>query len=276
MSRGAWVAFSLSLSLACDREAARDADAKPLEPAAQTSAAPAIVQPVPPRADVIVARESKPEPPLEGHFRGREQRSRVLFLDDGAMVHAWNEQGTEKREPITTEAPAGHRECKVLRSGGSQDFLLCMSWYTGPGGGRVDGVLFDLERRTLGEFFSAAINIELENTLCSPGTMVGPMPSYNMVGWETKAATRDQDAEVHVRVEREGWPSKEAESLRTKKFCECLGREDCPPVPTPPTAASTVVYRLTHGKLQPSEASQQVLEEIAAQWGHNSFLEAWN
>lgn len=206
--------------------------------------------------------------------------SRVLFLDDGAVVHAWDQNGMEEREPIMTEPPAGHRECKVLRSLGSQDFLLCMYWYTGPGGGRVDGVLFDIKRRILGEFFSAAINIEVENTLCFPDTMLGPMPSYNMVGWETKAATADESAEVQVRVAKEGWTTKEAEALRalpaTKKFCECAGGENCPGLPTPPKSTSTVIYRLTNDQLHPSEASKLVLAEIAEQWGHQSFLEAWN
>ena len=235
----------------------------------------------PPEASVrLLPSLSIVQQPLEAHFRGKAQQSRVLFLDDSSIVHAWDENGVEKRESVTTDRPPGHRECKALRSLGSQDFLLCMYWYTGPGGGRVDGVVFDIKRRIFGEFFSAAISIALEGTLCFPDTAVGPMPSYNMVGWETKPATRTTDAEVHVSVAKEGWTTQEAAALRalpnTKKFCECAGAEDCAGFPAPPEETSTVVYRLTNDQLRPSEESKQLLAKIAAQWGHNRFLKAWN
>ncbi len=155
-----------------------------------------------------------------------------------------------------------------------------MYWITGPGGGRVDGVLFDLERRIAGEFFSAAINIQLLSTLCFPETMVGPMPSVNMATWSTKAATAVNDPEIIVTVGREGWSTKQADYLRTrpatKKFCECVGDEKCPGEPTPPSETKTIVYRLSRDQLQPTAESKKVLAEIAAQWGHHPGLEAWN
>jgi len=234
----------------------------------------------PPSGSAVKPEEPKIEETMVGNFRGKNRPSRVLFLDDAAVVHAWDENGTDRREAITTEPPPGHRECKVLRSRASQDFLLCMYWFTGPGGGRVDGVLFDLARHIRGEYFSAAINIQLLSTLCYPDTMVGPMPSFNMVGWSTKAATDDNDAELVVTVHREGWSTKEAEALRalpaTKKFCKCGGDESCPGAPTPPESDLTVVYRLTNDRLHPTKESQKVLAETSAQWGHSAFLDAWN
>jgi hypothetical protein len=155
-----------------------------------------------------------------------------------------------------------------------------MYWYTGPGGGRVDGVLFDIKRRIRGEFFSAAINIQLLNTLCYPETMLGPMPSYSVGGWETKDATTDSDAEVRVTVAKEGWTTKEVAALKalpgTKRFCQCGGGDDCPGEPPPPTETSTIVYRLTNDQIHPTEESKQILGKIAEQWGHSSFLKAWN
>jgi hypothetical protein len=217
---------------------------------------------------------------LEGNFRGKALPSRVLFLKNSHIVHAWKEGGTERHDPITTTYPPGHRECKALRSAGSQDFLLCMYWFTGPGGGRVDGVLFDLKRRILGEFFSAAINTQLVRTLCYPDTAVGPMPSFNMAEWDTKAATADRDAEVVVKVGREGWSTKQADTLRasraTKKFCECVDSDACPGEPTPPAGTATIVYRLSNDQLHPTEESKKALAEIAAQWGHSADLKAWN
>jgi hypothetical protein len=291
MWRGAYVAAALLIGVGCDGDArtrpvpsartgstaARTEQTKPLAPPEQPSAASSQTQQPPPPPEPQIPSEPKV---LQGHFRGKDRLSRVLFLDDMDIVHTWDDKGTERREPIATGYPPGHRECKALRSLGSQDFLLCMYWYTGPGGGRVDGVLYDIRRHILGEFFSAAINIQLLNTLCSPETMVGPMPSYNMVGWETTDATADSDAEVRVTVAKEGWTTTEARTLRSlpkmKKFCQCVGEDGCPGAPTPPTETSTVVYRLTKDQLHPTEASKPILGRIAEQWGHSPFLKAWN
>jgi len=54
-----------------------------------------------------------------------------------------------------------------------------------------------------------------------------------------------------------------------------VGGKDCPGIVIP-TEAKTLVYRLTNDQLHPTEASKQVLAEIAQQWGHHSFLKAWN
>jgi hypothetical protein len=101
-----------------------------------------------------------------------------------------------------------------------------------------------------------------------------------MGGWFTEAATDEKDAEVVVTVGREGWSSEEAEVLRalpaTKKFCQCVGDENCPGAPTPFKSNLTVVYRLTNDRLHPTEESRKVLQEISAQWGHSAFLKAWN
>jgi hypothetical protein len=224
-------------------------------------------------------QQQRVEETIEGNFRGKKRRSKVLFLENAHIVHAWDEGGTQRQEPITTTYPPGHRECKALRSQ-VQDFLLCMYWFTGPGGGRVDGVLFDLEQRTVGEFFSAAINIQLLGTLCYPDTMTGPMPSFTMAEWSTKDETAANDAEILVKVAREGWSTKQAKSLRnvpaTKKFCECVGADDCAGEPTPPVETTTIVYRLANGELRPTASSRKVLGEIAAQWGHHPGLKAWN
>ncbi len=223
--------------------------------------------------------ELRVEETIEGNFLGKNRRSKVLFLENTHIVHAWDEAGAERRDPITTSYPPGHRECKALRSQ-SQDFLLCMYWFTGPGGGRVDGVLFDLEQRAAGEFFSAAINIDLLGTLCFPEVHLGPMPAFTMFEWSTRAATATNDAEIVVSVERGGWSTKQAKSLRTlpatKKFCTCVGDEECPGEPTPPVDTVTIVYRLTKGELRPTPASRKVLGEIAAQWGHHAWLKDWN
>jgi hypothetical protein len=155
-----------------------------------------------------------------------------------------------------------------------------MDWFTGPGGGRVDGVLYDLKRRILGEFFSAAMNIQLQNTLCYPDTMVGPMPSYTLDEWETKDGTESTDAEVRITVSKEGWTTKEAAILRaqsnTKAFCRCVGADDCPGERKAPKKTSTLVFVLTKDQLHPTSASKTTLGEIASQWGHNSFLNNWN
>lgn len=253
---------------------------KPATSAATASSGAFEDKPAPRVPEERAVPEPKVEEIIEGNFRGRNQASRVIFLDNLSIVHAWDDNGTERREPVTTEYPPGHRECKALRSLGSQDFLLCMYWYTGPGGGRVDGVLFDIKRRILGEFFSAAMNIEPLNTLCWPETMVGPMPSFNMGGWSIIAATADNDAQVLVTVSKTGWSTKEAEAVRAlpamKKFCECVGGENCPGEPIPPKGTSTIVYRLKDGQLNPTDESRKVLGEIAAQWGHSPFLRDWN
>jgi hypothetical protein len=249
-------------------------------PASQTSAAPlarASVKPPEPKLDETEAETIQET--LEGNFHGNGQRTRVLFLESSQILQAWEENGKERREPVTTAIPPGTRECKVLRSLNAQDFLACMYWITGPGGGRVDGVLFDLKRRTAGEFFSAAINVQLLNTLCSPDTMVGPMPSVTMVEWTTKAGTATSSAEIVVAVESEGWSTKQAAQLRTRpstqKFCTC-DADECPDQPIPPAAKKTITYRLHHDTLTPTAASKRVLQQIAAQWGHNAGLEAWN
>ncbi len=217
---------------------------------------------------------------LTGHFLGTGNGSRVVFETDEQMVHVWNEGNEERREAITTEPPRGERECKVLRSNGGQDFLLCMYWFTGPGGGRVDGVLYDLKRRIRGEFFSAAVNTQLHSTLCYPETMAGPMPSFNMVEWSTEAATPEQDAEIRVVLERKGWSTQEAKHLRSqpvvKQFCGCLGAEDCANEPAVPVETKTLVYTLARDQLSPTKDSRAVLQAIAAQWGHHDGLKAWN
>jgi hypothetical protein len=144
----------------------------------------------------------------------------------------------------------------------------------------VDGVLFDLKRRILGEFFSAAMNIQLQNTLCYPDTMVGPMPSYTVDGWETKDGTESSDAEVRITVSKEGWTTKEAAILRTqpdiKNFCRCVGEESCHGEPKTPTKTTTIVFTLTKDQLHPMSESKATLEEISSQWGHSSFLNSWN
>lgn len=228
---------------------------------------------------------SLPEPrvaeTLEGNFRGKGLPSRVLVLDNSHIVHEWVENGTELREPVTTAYPPGHRECKALRSGQSQSFLLCLYWFTGPGGGRVDGVVFDLKRRILGEFFSAALNTQLLSTFCFPKTMIGAMPSFELVDWSTKAATADSVAEVLVTVHGEGWSAKQAESLRglpvSNEYCKCAETsEHCTGAPTPPVSTQTIVYQLEKDLLRPTAESRSVLGEIAGQWGQSAFLKAWN
>lgn len=81
----------------------------------------------------------------------------------------------------------------------TQDFLVCLYWFTGPGGGRVDGVLFDLKRRKLGEFFSAAINAQAPATLCCPESAAGPMPSVTVTNWSTRDATAQRGARIRVK-----------------------------------------------------------------------------
>lgn len=233
-----------------------------------------------PAGDVQAPSGPSVETTLVGRFRGGPRTSRILFLDDQTIYHAWDEDGAEQREPVTTRYPPGHRECKALRSFEAQDFLLCMYWYTGPGGGRVDGMIFDLQRHLYGEFFSAAINVQLLGTLCYPDSMVGPMPSYTMTGWETRDASATAAAEVRVTVDKEGWTTLEAAALRArpqvKKYCDCVGAEDCPGEPTAPTETSTVVYALTGNQLRPTQPSEAMLRKIAAQWGHNAALDNWN
>jgi hypothetical protein len=293
MTTRAWIALGLLIYAGCEREAhTRRTTSGPVSSAAagheRAKPSPSIEQSTgdgrPQSARTIAEHRPTSDPKIEetmaGNFRGKNRPSRVLFLGDGAIVHAWDENGTERREPITTEPPPGHRECKALRSRASQDFLLCMYWFTGPGGGRVDGVVFDVQRRMRGEFFSGAINVQLLSTLCHPETMVGPMPSFNVDGWSVTAATDQRDAEVQVRVGRKGWSTKDAEALRarpeTKKFCQCAGSDHCPGAPTPPSSELTVAYRLTNDRLQPTEESRKALDEISAQWGHSAFLESWN
>ena len=231
------------------------------------------------------AKAAEPDKPkvketLEGAFRGSGTKSRILFLENTHIVHTWSEAGVEKSEPITKRYPPGHRECKVLRSHESQDFLVCMYWYTGPGGGRVDGILFDLKRSTRGEFFSSAINIGLLVTLCYPETAAGPMPSFNMVEWATIDASKDEPAKITARVQREGWSTKEAAALRSQKrsqkYCKCAGAEECADEPKPPEKDLKVTYRLLSDELRPTKESKEVLKQIRAQWGHNDSLGVWN
>jgi len=245
-----------------------------------TPAARVTVTSGPTRSEVAEPSEPKIEKSLEGDFRGGGLESRVLILDNTHLVHSWREDGVERREPITTRIPPGERECKVLDAASSQDFLVCMYWFTGPGGGRVDGVLFDLGRRTRGEFFSAAINWQLPMTLCFPDTALGPLPSFTMLEWSTEPAGPGKDAAIVVKVHEEGWSAAEAKRLRklpsTQKFCECAGAEQCAGEPKAPTATSTIVYRLSAGQLHPTQPSRKVLGEIASQWGHDARMEAWN
>jgi hypothetical protein len=290
MTTCARIALGLLLSAGCEREApARRTNSTPSPSATASLRQSPSVEPPSAAAKPVSARtiaEGTPTPvpnveeTMVGNFRGKNRPSRVLFLDNAAVVHAWDENGTERREPITTEPPPGHRECKVLRSRASQDFLLCLYWFTGPGGGRVDGVVFDLKRRIRGEFFSAAINIQLLSTLCDPETMVGPMPSFNVNGWSVTAATDQGDAEVLVKVGRRGWSTEEAAAVRalpaTKTFCQCVGSDDCPGAPNPPESDLMIAYRLTDDRLQPAEEARKTLAEISAQWGHSALLKSWN
>ena len=267
----------MSVERVAPAASAMDPQGAPVASAVRSSRSP---QPLAAPLAVKPADDEAVERTLEGHFRGQGSPSRVLFLKNTHIVSAWEEGGKERRDPITTTIPPGHRECKALRSFGSQDFLVCMYWITGPGGGRVDGVLFDPKRRIAGEFFSAAINIQLLMTLCSPDFALGPMPSFNMYEWSTKPATAEQDAEVIVKVGREGWSTQQAELLRaspaTKQFCRCVDEESCPGQPTPPSGVATIVYRLSNDRLYPTAGSKMVLQQIAAQWGHSEFLGAWN
>lgn len=287
MGRVACVVVGLLTLASCGRHAYTSDVPVTEVPSAGVGAAPTaksnIAAPpsaAPHQTKAVQAQGPRVERTIEGNFRGRGRPGHVLFLDNSEIVQTWDENGTERREPVTTRPPPGTRQCKALRSLKSQDFLLCMYWFTGPGGGRVDGVLFDLARRQRGEFFSAAINIQLLSTLCYPKTMVGPMPSFTLVKWATRAATTNTDAEVLVTVRGEGWSTRQAASLRalpaTKKFCKCVGNDKCAGAPKPPVKTTTIVYRLARGRLHPTAGSRKVLREIAAQWNHSAFLKAWN
>jgi len=296
MSLRRWGATVLNLSavitvIACENRGGRSAEG--LDEGAAVVTADVVAQSVPAvdpstvpgEQDPAHAGKSTADLPdwaerISANFRGAGRKSQVLFMKDQQMVHAWDEDGKEKRESITTKPPPGTRQCKALRSHESQDFLLCMYWFTGPGGGRVDGILFDLKRRIQGEFFSAAVNTEVLSTLCYPETMVGPMPSFALVDWSTRAATAIRKAEIRIEVQRKGWSTGDAKNLRSQpaigKFCECLGAQGCTGEPSLPVNERTIVYELDNDQLHPSKSSRAVLQEIAAQWGHHDGLKAWN
>jgi len=218
---------------------------------------------------------------LSGDFRGDGAPSRVLFFDDHSVVLAWSEGGTERRETISAAVPPGHRECKALHASKGQAFLLCMTWFTGPGGGRVDGVIFDLREKTVGEFFSSAINIDLLGSVCFTESSMGPMPSFNMTSWSIEEASAERDPRILITVHRQGWPSAQVAAIRRqpefKKYCKCMaqGVDDCDE-PKVPGKDELIELELSKEGLRPTAASSRILRDIAGQWGHSSMLHAWN